>query len=134
MPLKESWLFPAIQSVHLSGIALLVGSAVILDLKLLGLALHRRSSSEIAQKFGPWSKTGLGVVLATGPVLFAADIPRYLHNPAFIFKMIVLAVALTFHFAAQNAHEKHGKLVAIVSIVLWTCVVLGGRAIADFDI
>jgi uncharacterized membrane protein len=134
MPLKDSWLFPAIQSIHLAGIALLVGSTVMLDLRALGLVLDRHSSPEVAKRFTPWSRTGLAILLITGPVLFASNVPRYVNNPAFVFKMIVLILALIVHFTMRHMAEKHGRLVAIVSIVLWTCVVLGGRAIADFDI
>jgi len=130
MPLKNSWLFPVIQSVHLSGIALLVGTIVIVDLRLLNLALRQHKVSEIARRFAPWTRAGTAIMLITGPVLFASDVPRYIHNPAFIFKMAVLLVALTFHFMV----EKRGKVAAWISIALWTFVVLGGRAIADFDI
>jgi hypothetical protein len=48
--------------------------------------------------------------------------------------MAVLVGALAFHFTTHNRIERRGKFVALISIVLWTCVVLGGRAIADFDI
>ena len=134
MPLKNSWLFPAIQSVHVAGIALLVGTIVIVDLRLLGCALRRYSVSEITRQFAPWTRAGLAIMLTTGPILFGSDLMRYSHNPAFIFKMSVLMAALVFHFTIHARTEKHGKLIAVLSIALWTCVVLGGRAIADFDI
>jgi hypothetical protein len=47
--------------------------------------------------------------------------------------MVALLLALTFHFTLHGSSER-GKLAPCVSIALWTCVVLGGRAIADFDI
>ena len=89
MPLKDSWLFPAIQSIHLTGIALLVGSTVILALRLLGVALDRHTVAEVTHRFAPWSRGGFVILLITGPVLFVSNVPRYTHNPAFIFKMIV---------------------------------------------
>ena|SRR5215831_9257447 len=134
MSLKNSWLFPAIQSVHLAGVGLLVGTIVIIDLRLLGCALRLRTVSEITRRFAPWTRAGLAIMLTTGPVLFASDVTRYAHNPAFLFKMVVLLVALTFHFTKHAQAGKRDKLMAAISIALWTCVVLGGRAIADFDI
>jgi uncharacterized membrane protein len=134
MPLKDSLLFPVIQSIHLTGIALLVGAIVIMDLRLLGYALRRYDVAEIRRRFAPWTRAGLVIMLTTGPVLFSSDVTRYSRNPAFLFKMAVLFVALVFHFTLHQRAERRGKLVAIVSIALWTCVVLGGRAIADFDI
>jgi len=130
--LKDS--LPVIQSVHLGGIALLVGTIVLIDLRLLGYALDRYSVSEISRRFAPWTRAGLAIMLTTGPVLFASDVTRYSRNPAFLFKMAALLGALTFHFTTQQQEERRGKIVAYISIALWTCVVLGGRAIADFDI
>jgi hypothetical protein len=132
--LKNSLLFPLIQSIHLTGIALLTGPIVLLDLRLLGSVLNRYNPSDIRCRIAPWTRAGLAIMLTTGPVLFFSDIARYTSNPAFLFKMMVLALALIFHFTLQNRGERQGKLVAVVSIILWTCVVLGGRAIADFDI
>ena len=129
--LKNSLLFPAVQSVHLIGIALLVGTIVLVDLRLLGCALRSYDVTDLTDRFARFRRTGLAIMLTTGPILFAADIPRYIHNPAFIIKMAILLVALGVQFGIS---EKHNRLVAVVSIVLWTCVVLGGRAIADFDI
>ena len=130
MALKNSWLFPIIQSIHLCGIALLAGPIMIVNLRRLGYALGGHALSDIVGRYRPWKGTGMAIMLATGPILFAADVTRYIHNPAFLFKMAVLAAALVF----DSATEDRSKLAAVMSIALWTCVVLGGRAIADFDI
>src|SRR5262249_55648329 len=110
---KNSWIFPALEAVHLIGMAAFVGTVVLRDLRLL----QTRSAAE---------PVGLVVVLSTGVILFLADVPRYLHNPAFIFKILVLAAALVLYFAFPKQRT--------ASLILWTGVVLAGRAIADFDI
>jgi hypothetical protein len=120
--------------VHLVGIALLVGSIVITDLRLLGFALRRYTVREVSTTFRIRNHAGLAIMLTTGPILFLADTTRYMNNPAFLFKMAALAAALVFHFSVHLRPERHGRFTAIVSIALWTLVVLGGRAIADFDI
>ena len=134
MPLKDSLLFPLIQSIHLTGIALLVGSIVLVDMRVLGYALSGHGVAEISRKLSPCMWTGLAIMLTTGPLLFGADVMRYSQNPAFLVKMATLLAALLFHFTFHYRTEPRSKLVAIVSIALWTSVVLGGRAIADFDI
>jgi hypothetical protein len=113
---------------------MLVGTIVLIDLRVLDFALTRIGLQEIRRRFEPWTRAGLAIMLATGPILFAADITRYTKNPAFLFKMIVLFAALVFHFDTHTRPDKYGKLGAVISIALWTFVVLGGRAIADFDI
>src|SRR5262245_5235635 len=130
MPLKNSLLFPAIQSVHLIGIALLVGSIVITDLRRLDWTLRRQTIPEVLSRFAPFTRAGLAVMLTTGPILFASDVTRYVNNRAFLVKMTFLLFALAFQFTGA----RRSKTGAWVSIALWTCVVLGGRAIADFDI
>jgi hypothetical protein len=120
--LKNSLLFPAIQSVHLIGIAIFVGTTVLVDLRTLGFGMRRDIEPNLM---------GLVIMLITGPILFLSDVTRYLANPAFLVKMVFLSLALVFHF---TIHRKHSRLAAILSMILWTCVVIGGRAIADFDV
>ena len=115
------------QSIHLAGISLLVGTIVLVDLQALGYGLHR-----YAGEFARWTRAGAATMFVTGPILFASDVPRYMSNPAFRLKMIFLLLAVVFHFAVR--HRVSPKLAALISITLWTCVVLGGRAIADFDV
>jgi uncharacterized protein DUF6644 len=136
MPLKNSWLFPVIQSIHLTGIALLVGTIVVLDLRLLGFVLHRYDVAAVADRFARWTRLGFVVMLTTGPILFASDVDRYVRNLAFVFKMLFLLLAVGLHFARRKwmTSPRQARLAAITSIGLWTCVVLAGRAIADFDI
>jgi hypothetical protein len=133
LAIKNSWIFPIVQAAHLCGIALLVGSIVILDLRVLGHTLRHRDISEVASRLSYWSRIGLVIVLTTGTLLFSSDLARYSHNPAFIFKMLLLFVTLIFQFAVHRRMEQGSRPAAVGSIVLWTSIVLAGRAIADFD-
>ena len=94
MTLKDSWLFPALQSVHVAGLALLVGAIVLLDLRLLGYVLRQQTVPEVSAQLRPWIHRGLATMLVTGLILFSADTARYLRNPAFLFKMAILLLAL----------------------------------------
>jgi len=134
--LKNSWLFPLIEWVHLCGLAVLAGTIMLLNLRLLGLGLRRQPVAQLAGHLAPWTRLGFAIMLTTGPVMFFSDTARYLANGAFRFKMACLALALGAHFTLHRRAVRSGtgRLAAIVSLVLWTCVVLGGRAIADFDI
>jgi hypothetical protein len=119
------FLFPIIQSIHLVGLVLLVGTIAITDLSSLGLV-------RISANLAPWTSTGLVTMGVTGPLLFLLDWHRYLNNPAFLAKMVILTLALITHFTLDRG--KHRKIAALLSLILWVCVVLAGRAIADFDI
>jgi len=133
--IKQSWVFPVIQSIHLIGLTLLVGSICLVDLRLLGIGSSRQSTADVASGIAPWTSAGLLTVLVTGPLMFASDIPRYVNNPAFLLKMGLLAAALASHFTLHHrVVRERRKLAAVLSLILWSSVVLAGRAIADFDI
>jgi hypothetical protein len=139
--IKQSWVFPVIQSVHLIGLTMLVGSICLVDLRLLGIGMRRQTASDIASGFAPWTIGGLLTVLVTGPLMFSSDLARYLNNPAFLLKMGLFAAALAGHFTlhrrvvkdSSSFNPSRQKLAAVFSLILWSCIVLAGRAIADFD-
>jgi hypothetical protein len=140
--IRQSLWFPVIQSVHIIGLTLLVGTICLVDLRLLGLGMRSHPVGELASRLAPWTSSGLLTVVVTGPVLFGADLSRYLNNPAFVLKMGLLAVALAAHFTLHRSVVRQAatlrpgrqRLAAILSLMLWSSVVLAGRAIADFDI
>src|SRR5262249_54734077 len=129
--IKDSWLFPFVQSIHIVGLTLVVGTISIVDLHLLGFGIRRDS---ISDDLAPWTSAGLLTVGVTGPLLFWSDWNRYVNNPAFLLKMGLLAIALLTHFTIYRRVTKRRRIAALLSLVLWSCVVLAGRAIADFDI
>jgi hypothetical protein len=139
--IKQSWVFPVIQSVHLIGLTMLVGSICLVDLRLLGIGSSRQTSAELASGLAPWTSGGLLTVLVTGPLMFGSDLTRYLNNPAFLLKMGLFVVALAGHFTlhrrvvrdSSSFNPFRQKLAAVFSLILWSCIVLAGRAIADFD-
>ena len=135
--IKQSWLFPVIQSIHIIGIATLVGTIALVDLRFLGLVLRRYAAPSLAEELAPWTAAGLVTVFLTGPLLFGADLARYMKNPAFLVKMILLGAALIAHFTLHRSAAltpNRQKIAAVCSLILWSSVVVAGRAIADFDI
>ena len=137
--LSNSWLFPVIETIHTIGLALLIGTIALVDLRLLGLGVGSQAVSDLAGGLAAWTRAGFVVMLATGPVLFSSDTARYLKNPAFLLKMGFLALALIWHFTVHrrvtsSQTPRSPRFAAVVSLALWTLVVLGGRGIADFDV
>ena len=125
MPLENSWLFPVVESVHVIGLAAFVGTVVLEDARTLGLGIPDTRGLK------PCTHGGLAAMLLTGAVMFLSDTTRYLHNPAFEVKVALLVAALTAHFTLRRAGT---RFAAIISLALWTSVVLAARAIADFDV
>jgi hypothetical protein len=132
--IKDTLLFPVIQAIHVVGLTVLVGTIALVDFRLLGFGIRRVSAWKLAGQLAPWTTGGLITMFVTGPLLFWSDWARYVKNPAFLVKMALLSIALAAHFTVHRRATRNAKWVAIVSLAAWSCVVLAGRAIADFDI
>jgi len=135
------WLFPVIESIHITGLAILIGTIAIVDFRLLGLTLRDRPVSRIAAELRLWTLAGIVVMLTTGPLMLSAEPERGYGNPAFYFKMRCLLLALVTHFTIHRRAASSdlasgttlgGRLAACLSLLLWSGVVFGGRAIAFF--
>jgi hypothetical protein len=119
--LKNTWLFPVVQSLHVVGLALFVGSVALDDYSVLRGRQGRAA--------GAWTNAGLALMLATGIALFGADAARYMTNPAFLIKMGLVVAGLLFYFLGRRS----SRMGAAFSLVLWTAVVITSRLVEDFD-
>src|SRR5579872_4616109 len=84
------WIIPALQTVHILGIATLFFSAVILDLRLLGVLQRDAGPGEIARRFLPGIWPTVLVLLITGSFLIIGEPRRSLLNTTFYLKMTLL--------------------------------------------
>ena len=134
---------PIAQSFHILGIAAVVGSIVMVNLKFLGLALPGQNVSEMIRRLLPWTWCALGVNALTGLLFVVARPIRYFYNPVATFKFSLLlpAVALAFvvywlnrrqhgYWEASSRRLLTARLIAAISLALWIGVMLAGRWIA----
>lgn len=137
---RWEWVFPVVEAIHICGFTLLVGSIVILDLRLLGISLRTQPVSRLAKELSPWIWAGIVVQLTTGPYLFSGDPHEYVQVAAFRNKMLFLLLALLFHFtvirratapAADSSPLGWRRWAALVSLGLWFCVLLAGLWIGN---
>ncbi|HEY1242308.1 MAG TPA: DUF6644 family protein [Bryobacteraceae bacterium] len=133
---SSEWVFPIVQSLHFIGFALSIGTIAMVDLRLLGVGMLRQSAADLAADLEPWTRLGIVIMLTTGPLMFSTDAVAYHFNPSFQFKMTCLALALLLHFTVHRRAVRPGisplaaKGAAVISLVLWSLVVAGGRMIA----
>jgi hypothetical protein len=74
---------PIVETIHLLAIALGVGTIMVIDLSILGVAMRRQAVPKIARELAPWTWIGFGVALATGLLLFCLKQPRSRANRSF---------------------------------------------------
>src|SRR5277367_4152908 len=99
-------LFPIIESIHLIGMALFVGTVLLIDMGLLGVALRRQPIAQVATALAPWTRTGFVLLLVTGPFMFAAQAAKWHDNPVFWFKMLLLIAATAVQWSLRRKIAK----------------------------
>jgi hypothetical protein len=135
---NSQWLFPVIESVHLLGLALMGGIVLLVDMRLLGVGVQKKSAAALARDVEPWLIGSLTVMLATGLLLYVSEPTKLYYNGAFWMKMEFLAAAIVYTFTIRRMALAAGpgplwaRLIAIISIALWSGVGVGGRAIGFY--
>ena len=130
---------PIVQTVHIICIAIIMGSIVMLDLRVLGVAAPGQSVVEMSRRLRAWMWSALALLLISGLVFVIARPRRYFSNPVFGIKMAlivpaILISALIIRLCARSEQIRIGtKLLAFSSLLLWLCVALAGRWIAYVD-
>jgi hypothetical protein len=132
------WLFPAIEAVHIVALAVLFGALLVLNLRLLGVTFTHKPIAQLGRELSIWVFCSLIIILATGVLLFSSEAMKSYASVPFQVKMVFLFAAIVFHYTAYSWLVKGDetktagawyKLAAIVSILLWTGVGIGGRGI-----
>lgn len=141
---RESfWAFPTIETGHLFGIVILVGSTSILDLRLLGRIFQDEPVTKIAKRMLPWAWAGLIIQLITGGLLFSSEAVKCYESLPFRLKMLGLVLAglnaLLFHEITYRSVKDWdleriapigARAAGVFSIVLWFGIVAAGRWIS----
>jgi hypothetical protein len=136
---NSKYAIPVIQSFHLFGITLLLGSMVILNLRLSGIGLRQLPMAALSRQIWSWAIGGLLLAIASGFLVFVPDPARYAANYAFRTKMVALCVAVAFQFliyrkvvrsGTAESSSRRNIVVACCSLLLWFFVGWAGRAIA----
>jgi len=139
---ESRYAYPVIEGLHLIGLSISVGLIFLTDLRLMNVFLKRVPVTDVLRHLRPYVIGGFIAVFISGGLLFWSAAARMLESPAFIAKLIFIALAglnaLYFEFViAQRApvRENHSLLptsvryAGMASFGLWTLVVVCGRLI-----
>ncbi|HWA37192.1 MAG TPA: DUF6644 family protein [Burkholderiales bacterium] len=139
---QSLWLYPIVEIVHLLGLALLFGSIVVLDLRLLGFG-RRISVKSLAGHVLPWTAASFVLIVPSGLAMFTAHAMDFIGNPVFALKIgLILAAginAAVFHagafrtagtWDADASTPAAAKVAGAVSLLLWISVIACGRLLA----
>lgn len=135
---NTTWAFPVIESFHLLALAVLLGTVLIINLRVFGLGVRYEPDAQIGRDLEPWLVTSIAVLIATGIPMFLSETEKCYESVSFPIKMILLVVAILWHFTIRrkftdptfkNASPLKSKLAAGFSILLWASIGIAGKGI-----
>jgi hypothetical protein len=136
-PLNEYALaFPILECIHIIGFAFSVGTIALVDFRLLDLWMLHQTPAQLLKDTWMFTLVGISVMLLSGMLLYSSDPDMYYLNLAFLIKMVCLLAAIIFNYtihrrtAQMESRPSSGKLIAVISLVLWGTVIFGGIFIA----
>lgn len=136
------WLYPSVEIVHICGIALLVGSIAVLDLRLLGFS-RKLSVRTLAAHTLPWTLGSFLLILPSGLAMFIAHAGDLIASPVFALKMCLIMAAginaAVFHAGVFRGAAQWdvdvmppaaARAASALSLLLWISVIACGRLLA----
>lgn len=129
------WVWPAAESLHFIGLALLMGVVLLIDLRMLGFM--KQVSVHALDRLIPWGVLGFGLNLVTGMIFFVAAPEQYTQNIAFFWKigLMILAVFNGLYFTVYDKAwalapgadaAPLSKVMAASALLLWVGVMYYG--------
>ncbi len=139
---ESLWAFPTIETVHVIALVTVLGTLLVMDLRMLGVASTAVPIRQVSEDTLKWTWMAFVLAAITGTLLWISKAHSYMINPYFLWKMGLMAVAglnmLFFHFVTYKTVDQWDtlasppmavKLSAVLSLVLWVVIVFCGRAI-----
>jgi hypothetical protein len=137
---ESSAIFPWLEVVHVVGIAAMLGSILIVDLRLTGLAARNYPVTRLTRAMLPMTWSGFLIALASGLLMFSSQPQMYWDNWYFRAKMFLLLLGginmLAFHLLTTRTMSRWDKSASLplaariagtASIAIWVLVVAAGR-------
>ena len=135
----SKYAFAIIEVFHLFGIILLLGSASLMALRLVGLTMREQKISDLSRQLGWYTMVGLLTMIVTGLMMVSSIPNKYYQSNLFWWKMGFFWAGVVFHFTIYRKVTRSdriglalGAFTAIVVIVLWYGTGAFGRAIGFF--
>ena len=110
----------------------MVGTIIVVDLRLLGVASAHRPFKSVASDTFKWTWAAFALTALTGALMFTTNASVYYHNFYFRSKMVLLVCTglnMSVFELSRRSVERVGKAVAMVSLVLWVAIIFAGRMI-----
>lgn len=137
---ESDTLFPWIEGTHVLMIAVVFGTIAIVDLRLLGVASHRRGARQLIVDMLPFTWVAFALAVISGALLFVSNATQYYESMPLRFKLLAIGIAglnmAVFHLTAyrrigdwdeRRPTPTTAKVAGISSLALWLLIIFLGR-------
>ena len=93
---QSTWMFAAMEVVHLFGLTLVLGTALVVNLRIFGLGLRQLSVADLVSETRPWNGIGLLLSIGSGVLLLVSEAVKLAGSPPFALKMVLFAAAVGY--------------------------------------
>src|SRR5712691_137525 len=134
------YVYLIVSTVHVVTLSLFVGTAAMLDLRLLGATMRSVPVSEVAARLRPWTAAGFVLMIVSGALLFYANPPPRYQSIFFRTKMVMLVLAgvnaWVFHNTVYRrvaewdldpVPPRRARVAGGLSLVFWAVMIMAGR-------
>lgn len=141
--MHSAWGWPLVESIHFTGMCLLIAAVGLFDCRLLGMA--RAIPAGALHRLIPFGVAGFALNVASGFLFLVSAPDQYLYNPAFQIKMLLMVLAgfnmLLFYRTAvaevrmvpEGALPTTGpRVMGAISLTCWSLVIICGRLITYY--
>lgn len=137
---ESTTLFPWIESIHVLAIATVVGTIIMVDLRLMGFSAHRRGARQLIVEMLPFTWVAFVVAVISGSLLFISNATQYAESMPLRLKLVAIFLAgINMGIFHLTAYRKIGdwddathppraaKIAGLTSLTLWLLIVFLGR-------
>jgi len=138
-----SWMFPALETVHVFSLVAVLGTIALVDWRLLGFASRDYSVTTLSRQTLPWTWVGFVLAVISGALMTVGQAGEYITNPAFQLKLLLVLLAgvnmAVFHLIpwrnvgswdTRVGPPVAARVAGFLSLTLWIGVIAAGRWIA----
>lgn len=136
------WMYASVAVAHYLTMFWFLGSMIVVDLRVMGLAARKRDVADLADQLFPWAWTGFGLAVVSGFLMFATDAGDWAPDKIFHVKLAVIAAATIVAIVIQRlipgwAREPKiptwAKVVALLSLLLWIASIIWSSEIPALE-
>jgi len=139
----SAWTVPILQSIHIVCIGVVVGSILMINLRILGWAGTERTLRQTHSRFSPWQTWGVVALLVTGLLMLVGEPVREIVSFSFWAKMVLILLGSGAAVVFERALDRHEaewdarggaasglQPLALATLAIWVLVMVMGRLIA----